>query len=300
MSTKSSEAKSSSHSTSTSKLLSEVLLEASLQAKGVDPVAAALTNPVAAQTKAAACMAQLREAAEDRTPSLLFYEGAPGLTWIAVLQGQSELVLTATNKPGGLSTQPEVPKEAQISTGIETGEAARRRVAQVIESFAKLQPAKAAELRHQVFGERQLPTSKAGWEIELASTIKSIKEMNQAPKALLNLTPRLEAVPAAVTAARPQRAGRPSTAKTYSAEAIQTAVALEVLLSELQSWAGAEATDDRNGKFVRILSPKRGADAKPAEPAKPVAPAAPAEGQTAAPNGTDAAHPVTPAAPAVA
>jgi hypothetical protein len=110
--------------------------------------------------------------------------------------------------------------------------------------------------------------------------------MNKAPKALLNLIPRLEAALGAVTAARPQSAGRPSAAKAYSAEAIQSAVALEILLGELQAWAAAEATDDRNGKFVRVLSPKRRADAKPAEPSKPVAPAAFAEARIAAPHGT--------------
>jgi hypothetical protein len=129
MTTKSAEAKPSSHSASTSKLLSEVLLEASMQAKGVDPAVAAVTDPIAAQTKGAGCAAVLLDAAGDGTPNLLLYEGTPGLTWIAVLQAQAELVLTATNKPGGLAAHAEAPKETQISSGIETGEAARRRVA---------------------------------------------------------------------------------------------------------------------------------------------------------------------------
>jgi len=245
---KSPDAKSVNHSTSA---LDAELRRYHASAGALLAAAADSIDPAEVQVRAAAAMAQLREAGDDGTPELLYVGGNRGLAWLVLLGALLEDARTAANKPGARTLPPEVPKESQIEPAIELAEGVRRRVVQA--------------LRLQVLGNRKQIAGKARWDNEMASIIRAIEELGpHAPAPLRALLPKLNAAATQLAQARPQPPGRARTAPIYSQEALLSALALDLALGDLRAWAAAAASDKRNGAILRAVSPKRRSDSKAA------------------------------------
>jgi len=258
---KSPDAKSVNHSTSA---LDAELRRYHASAGALLAAAADSIDPAEVQVRAAAAMAQLREAGDDGTPELLYVGGNRGLAWLVLLGALLEDARTAANKPGARTLPPEVPKESQIEPAIELAEGVRRRVVQAIDS--NRWDAEATEaLRLQVLGNRKQIAGKARWDNEMASIIRAIEELGpHAPAPLRALLPKLNAAATQLAQARPQPPGRARTAPIYSQEALLSALALDLALGDLRAWAAAAASDKRNGAILRAVSPKRRSDSKAA------------------------------------
>jgi hypothetical protein len=219
--------------------------------------------------------------AKDNTPKLNWWEGVEAVPARTLMKNLVDSTTAALNKPGARMARAEAPKVSPIDAAIANAEQVRRRTVVATEG-SPLEAERNEAIKRQIFADRTAPTGKVRWMTELSSILKAIQQLESAPPALVAMLPMLTDAHARMEAAQPLPPGRTADTFIYSEEAMRAVFALELAIGDLRSWAAGNANPDRYAAILRVTSPKRQSDAKPA------APAAPAETQTSAADTTPA------------